>query len=197
MTASPAPSNHPVFLLAEHLDMILAAIEELEACRPTSAPQDPLMPSGPTRLSMSSFVDDLQRFEAAAIMRVARARDLTRALVRRDKRFAMLGGLFVSGTASLDEAMRRMGDDTGTAFERGLEPVAYLRSRGAIADDAGGIDANDGIAIGDGFRLAGEIEVGPLVDLVSTFLNTIELHFDLFPELSEPSDVSKSNELVI
>ena len=198
MTATPAPSNHPVFLLAEHLDMILAATEELQNCRPEAIAPDPLIPSGSSRVSLTAFVATLQRYEAAAIMRVARARDLTRALVRRDKRFAMLGGLFVGGTAALDEAVRRLADETGNAFERGNDPISYLRSRGVVADDDGSICGHDEIEIDGGFRLAGEIEIGPLIDLVSTFLNTIELHFDLFPDLSEPNDVMPGNsELVI
>jgi len=198
MTATPAPSNHPVFLLAEHLDMILAGIEELQNCHPETSPQNPLVPGGTPRVSLAVLVDALQRYEAAAMMRVARARDLTRSLVRRDKRFAMLGGLFVSGTAALDEAMRRMTDETGNAFERGHDPISYLRSRGVIAEDAGGVTTNEEIEINGEFRLAGEIEIGPLMELVSTFLNTIELHFDLFPDLSEPNDVMPGNtELVI
>lgn len=199
MTATPAPSNHPVFLLAEHLDTILAAIEDLEACRPQlAAVRDPLSASGAQHVSLSDFVAGLKRFEATAIMRIARARELTRALVRRDKRFAMLGGLFVAGTAALDEAVQRMRDEAANKFDGGADPMGFLRSRGVIDVDAGGVIDPLGLRVTDEFRLAGEIEIGPLIDLVSTFLNTIELHFDLFPDLSEPNDVSEGNkELMI
>lgn len=193
MTAAPAPSSHPVFLLAEHLDMFLAAIEDLEALRPAPLPVNPQRPSGPPRLSLMPFAADLQRYETAAIVHVGRARELTRQLVRKDKRFAMLGGLFVGGTAALDEAVGRMVDRTGNAFASGGDPIAYLRSRGLIAEDSAGIASDADLSPAGAFRLAGEIEIGPLAELVSTFLNTIELHFDLFPDLMEADDVAPGN----
>ena len=191
MTAEPAPSNHPVFLLAEHLDMILAAVEDLRACAPRLIPAEPQRVGSAARLSLHDFVDDLKRFEMAAIVRVGRARILTRELVRRDRRFAMLGGLFVGGTAALDEAVTRMADAAGNDFAAGGDPISYLRSRGVIDEDAGVFSSTSDPQIEDTFRLAGDIEIGPLADLVSTFLNTIELHFDLFPDLSEGDDVRR------
>ena len=197
MTAQPAPSNHPVFLLAEHLDMILAAIEDLQSCRPPILPANPRRVGAKPRVSLMQYVGDLQVRETAAIVRVGRARALTRELVRKDNRFAMLGGLFVGGTAALDEAVQRMIDTTGNAFASGGDPVGYLRSRGVIDEEVGSLKAGAEIEVSDTFRLAGEIEVGPLIDLVATFLNTIELHFDLFPDLMEADDVRRDqSELV-
>ena len=78
MTAQPAPSNHPVFLLAEHLDMILAAFEDLRACTPKLVEADPQRVGSAARLALHDFADDLRRFEMAAVVRVGRARILTR-----------------------------------------------------------------------------------------------------------------------
>ena len=196
MTAQSAPSNHPVFLLAEHLDMFLAAIEDLQACRVPLIGGDPQRPGASPRASLRRFAEDVRCFEAAAIARIGRARELTRDLVRKDRRFAMLGGLFVGGTAALDEAVQRMADTTGHAFGSCHDPVGYLRARGMIDEEAGGAEGHDALTVTDTFLLAGEIEVGPLVELVGTFLNTIELHFDLFPDLSEPDGVAGIGELV-
>jgi hypothetical protein len=182
MTAHPAPSDNPVFLLAEHLDTILAATEDLRACKPPQALTNPQRVA-PIRFSLQDFVSTLQRYEMTAIVRIERARELTRALVRKDNRFAMLGGLFVGGTAPLDEAVKRMIDKTGNAFDSGGDPVAYLRERGVVEPDIGHIADPSGLQITEDFRLAGSIELGPLSDLVATFLDTIELHYDLFPEL--------------
>ncbi|MGI9479154.1 MAG: hypothetical protein ACR2PI_20795 [Hyphomicrobiaceae bacterium] len=197
MTAQPAPSNHPVFLLAEHLDMILAAIEDLQACRPSLIPGNPQRVGAPPQVSLARYVEELKGHEMAAIMRVLRARDLTRELVRRDNRFATLGGLFVGGTAALDEAVQRMVDKTGNAFTTGGDPIGYLRARGMVDEEAGGIGPNQSLKGTEAFKLAGSIEMGPLIELVETFLNTIELHFDLFPDLSEPEDhIHDGGELV-
>ena len=191
MTAQPAPSNHPVFLLAEHLDMILAAIEDLESCKVPETPGDPQRPGDESRASIADYVRQLHVYEMAAIGHVGRARNLTRELVRRDSRFAMLGGLFVGGTAALDEAVARMRDTAGRAFRSGGDPLVYLRSRGMVDAEAGSVRVGD-ISVGEGFGLAGEIEIGPLGELVSTFLNTIELHFDLFPDLMDTDDVARA-----
>ena len=197
MTGQQAPSDHPVFLLAEHLDMTLAAIEDLQACQPEIASVNAQSASARPQLALIEFVNELKRHEMSAIVRVARARELTRTLVRRDKRFAMLGGLFVGGTAALDEAVRGMLDKTANDFTTGADPVGYLRSRGLIDEEAGNLPAEATMSASDDFRIAGSIEIGPLVDLVVTFLNTIELHFDLFPELSEANDVTRhESELV-
>ena len=109
----------------------------------------------------------------------------------------MLGGLFVSGTAALDEAVQRMIDTTGNDFATGRDPIGYLRSRGMIAQEAGSLQPDAALSVADNFRLAGSIEIGPHVELVDTFLNTIELHFDLFPDLSEPDEIiHEGSELV-
>ncbi len=188
MTAQPAPSNHPVFLLAEHLDMILAAIEDLQACQPTLSPSNPQRVGASAQVSVIHYVHDLRQHEMAAIVHVARAREMTRELVRRDSRFATLSGLFVGGTAALDEAVAQMIDKTGNDFATGGDPIGYLRTRGIVDEEVGGLAPDQPLAVSEEFRLAGSIEIGPLVELVDTFLNTIELHFDLFPDLSEPEE---------
>lgn len=197
MTAEPAPSNHPVFLLAEHLDRTLAAIEDLQACKPQAFARHPQQVARPASPSPARYVDDLKQHEMTAIVHIARARELTRDLVRRDKRFAALGGLFVGGTAALDEAVMRMIDKTGIDFSTGGDPIGYLRSRGMIEEDAGGLTPGAPLAVSDVFRLAGSIEIGPLVEMLDSFLNAIELHFDLFPDLSEPQEfIHDAGELV-
>ena len=41
------------------------------------------------------------------------------------------------------------------------------------------------IEIRDDFLLAGQIELGPFLDMCATFLDTLEEHFALFPEIPE------------
>lgn len=197
MSAEPAPSNHPVFLLAEHLDLTLAAIEDLQACQPEEASNHPQRVVISQDVSAKDFVQLVRQHEMAAIVHVARARELTRKLVRRDARFANLGGLFVGGTAMLDEVVERMVDKTADDFATGGDPIGYLRARGMIDEDVGGLSPDQTLAVTDSFLLGGMIEIGPLAELIETFLNTIELHFDLFPDLSEPvENIHSGNELV-
>lgn len=188
MTAQPAPSNHPVFLLSEHLDAVLAGCEDIIACEPPLAEVNAQHIGATPRLSLHRFARMLQRHETITLLHVARARELTRELVARDNRFAMLGGLFVGGTAALGDAMREVADTDAANFAHGGDPIGYLGARGVVDVDAGAIVPGAPPATSDGFLLAGAIEIGPLMDLTATFLNTIELHFDLFPDLMEPGE---------
>jgi len=187
MTASPAPSMTPVYLLAEHLDATLAAIEDLRAATPPETPANPQTPSVP-RPSLAGWVRRLEAHEASALIHVERARALTEATIPVDNRLAIFGRLFLAGTAALEEAMRTFTDRTGNAFTSGGDAVAYLRQRGVLAPDAATLALETTSTIGDDFRLAGEIEVEPLADLVATFLDTIDIHYDLFPVVGADDD---------
>ena len=115
---------------------------------------------------------------------VERARALTEAAMAADSRLETLGKLFLAGTAALDEAIKSFTDRTGHAFQTGGDALAYLRQRGVLDAEAGTMTITEATRIGDDFRLAGIIEVEPLADLVATFLDTLDIHYDLFPPLS-------------
>lgn len=180
MTASTAPGETPVYLLAEHLDATLAAIEDLSASTPPTTPVDPLRPDRP-RPSAAAWVRDLERHEASALLHVARARALTEAAVAADGRLTTFARLFLAGTAALDEAILSFTDRTGHAFTTGGDALAYLRQRGVISPEAGTISITEATTVGNDFRLAGIIEIEPLADLIATFLDTLDIHYDLFP----------------
>jgi hypothetical protein len=183
MTASTAPAETPVYLLAEHLDATLAAIEDLRATTPSIAMPSPQRPGLP-RPSLAGWVRRLERHEASALLRVERARALTEAAMAADSRLETLGKLFLAGTAALDEAVKSFTDRTGHAFQTGGDALAYLRQRGVLHAEAGTMSITEATRIGDDFRLAGIIEVEPLADLVATFLDTLDIHYDLFPPLA-------------
>ena len=181
-TSRDVSLKQTAYLLGEHLDMILAAAEDLKAVRATPRPTDPRRLTLDPRLCLQQYVEDLYVCELSAISRAQRAREHTRAAVRQDKRLAMLGGLFVAGTAALSDAVAEMADLHGLAFETGGDPLRYLVSRGVIEQDAGLPEDISSLQAGDTFRIAGVIELGPLCDLCATFLDTLDRHFDVFPE---------------
>jgi hypothetical protein len=183
MTASTAPAETPVYLLAEHLDATLAAIEDLRVTTPPVTMPSPQRPGMP-RPSLAGWVRQLERHEASALLRAERARALTVDAINADARLETLGKLFLAGTAALDEAIKSFTDRTGHAFQRGGDALAYLRQRGVLDAEAGTMTITETTRIGDEFRLAGIIEVEPLGDLVATFLNTLDIHYDLFSPLA-------------
>ena len=183
MTASTAPAEPPGYLLAAHLDATLAAIEDLRTATPPVMMPSPQRPGLP-RPSLAGWVRQLERHEASALLRVERARALTEAAMAADSRLETLGKLVLAGTAALDEAIKSFTDRTGHAFKTGGDALAYLRQRGVLDAEAGTMTITEATRIGDDFRLAGIIEVEPLADLVATFLDTLDIHYDLFPPLS-------------
>ncbi len=191
MTASTAPIDTPVYLLAEHLDATLAAIEDLSAVTPPTAPANSQM-TEPPRPSIAGWVRLLERHEASALLHVERARALTGAVVASDDRLATFARLFLAGTAALDEAIKSFTDRTGHAFQCGGDALAYLRQRGVLTAEAGTVAITEATTIGDEFRLAGIIEIEPLAELIATFLDTLDIHYDLFPTLApDAADVTQ------
>lgn len=194
MTLEPTvldQTDRRVYLLADHLDMILAAGEDLMKLS--------LDLEGPRRAALREvgavhdFVRKAKALEFAAIARVLRAREQAAELEQLDKRFALLARLFVAGTVVIADAAEELSDIDGQAFAGGDDPLAFLRTRGLIGEDAGCLTLVKRIAIDDEFLLAGAVEIGALLDVCATFLDALEEHFTLFPEipgLDEPnSDV--------
>ncbi len=174
------PLRQTIYLLGEHLDMILAAGEDLKRVVPEWRPVSTRRAADP-RICLKQFAARVHTYECAAIARIERAREHTRRAVRLDKRLAMLGGLFVAGTAALSDAVAAMADSQGRAFDTGSDPISYLTSRGIVDPEAGLPADLSTLTVTDDFRIAGVIELGPLMDLSATFLDTLDLHFDVFP----------------
>lgn len=202
-----------ISLLCEHLDQVLAAAEDLTRLK--MIPTDGSAPPGgseddtggsetaadeadaesvPVR-GLNAFVRETQRLELAVAMRALRAREYARELKRTDARFKMIADLFLGGTNPLTDALEALAQPGGDAFETGQDPVGYLQSRGVIEDDAAAESDTEVTEIGEAFRVGGVVEVGPLMDLVASFLDAIEIHYDVFPDTAEAaSPKSESND---
>jgi hypothetical protein len=174
-----------VYLLAEHLDAVLAGGEDLRQ-------QTYDVPKRGERLTAvmvaerleaeHAFVARVRAHEVALISRVLQARVRAAEVVRRDVRFRTIVALFSGGTRPLVDAVADLGPQAKLAmgFHWSDDALGYYRSRGLIGPDVACLALVDQIAVGDAFRIAGRIELGPLLDLSATFLTTLEIHYDLF-----------------
>ena len=173
---------HNVQLLADHLDRILAAGEDMRKLTLVTARS----PASETarRQSVRSFVCEAKELEFALAASVMRAREHAKNLARADVRFALLATLFIAGTTSVVEAATRLADHDVEAFDSGYDPLEFLRTRGLIRADTGCLSQINAITIDDSFLLACEIELGPLLDLCAQFLDTLCEQFSLFPKLA-------------
>ncbi len=175
--------THPsVYLLADHLDAALAMGEDLLACKVV--------------LGADQTVTAMQRIEAqnrALRVFMTEARTLELALVSRllqarkwaeDLRDSELGlkpviSLFVAGTAQFADHVAEIGDPTNSAFETGNTPLAYLRSRGLVDAGEASLASREEIVVTDELLVMGLARLGTLLDLVATFLDTLDLLGDL------------------
>lgn len=183
----PSESNAVVpiaaYLLADHLDAALAAGEDLMAISGPPGSGENLSfghEIAIQRDGLRQFVENVRGLELALISRCIRARERGAELAAADARFKAIASLLVAGTAPLVDAVAECADATEQDFESGDDVLAYLRQRALVAEDAEDLDGKTVIGIGEGFLVARRIALGPLLDLVATFLDALELHFDLY-----------------
>jgi hypothetical protein len=115
-------------------------------------------------------------------MRGLMARRRADELRQQDKRVDMIAGLFIGGTAALADAAEELGDWTNTDFNTGSEAVTYLRSRGVIPADSIGVVTPDQLVVRPDFLIARRIELSALLDLAATFLDALELFYELYED---------------
>ncbi len=180
---------HNVQLLADHLDRILAAGEDLKKLTLETA--RPSVTETARRHSVRSFVCEAKELEFALAASVMRAREHAKNLARVDIRFAMLATLFIAGTTSVVDAVAELADHDVEAFDNGYDPLEFLRNRDLIQPGTGCLSVISTINIDDSFLLAGEIELGALLDLCAQFLDSLCEQFSLFPQLAIAVDTPR------
>lgn len=190
MTDSATATHPGIYLLSDHLDAALAMGEDLltEKVGLPGAAELPTM----ARLvrqnrELAEFLATTRALELSLTARLLQARRRAEELRREESRLKPIIGLFVGGTAPLVDAARELGDTTAHDFETGGTAIAFLRSRGLIARDAAGLEGLAQLAVSEEYLVAGRIRLGTLMDLVATFLDTLDLMFDLYGAAAHPT----------
>ena len=185
MPASPQPKHPSLYLLGDHLDAALAMGEDLLTEKVALAEAtEPLTMARLVRQNreLAEFLSTVRTLELSLTARLLQARKRAEEMRRRETRLKPLIALFVAGTAPLVDAAADLGDTTAHDFDTGDTASAFLRSRALIARDAAGLERLPQLAVTEDYLVAGRIRLGTLLDLVATFLDTLDLHFDLFEE---------------
>ena len=182
MPVSAQPKHPSLHLLEDHLDAALAMGEDLltEKVALAEPTQQLTMP----RLvrqnrELAEFLTTVRTLELSLISRLLQARKRAEEMKRRETRLKPLISLFVAGTAPLVDAAAELGDTSTRDFDTGDTASAFLRSRGLIARDAAGLARLTQLAVSEDYLVAGRVRLGTLLDLVATFLDTLDLLFDL------------------
>ncbi len=176
-----------VYLLAEHLDAALAAGEDLTGVLfigPAKPPRDPDA-IAELRAGQRAAIERIRTFELTLISRVLKGRDWATEVAETEDRFAMMARLYLAGTAVLLDAVEECADISAADFDAGSGLLAYVRSRGLVPSDAPALSDTAPLIAGENFLVARRIALGPLLDLVATFLDTLEAEYDLFFKYEE------------
>jgi hypothetical protein len=186
MTVSAPATRHPsIYLLGDHLDAALAMGEDLLTEKVALA--DVAQPLTMARLvrqnrELSEFLTTVRTLELSLTARLLQARKRAEEMRRREVRLKPLIALFVAGTAPLVDAAMELGDTTIRDFDTGDTAFAFLRSRALIARDAAGLERLSDLRVGEDYLVAGRVRLGTLLDLVATFLDSLDLLYDLYGE---------------
>lgn len=179
------PSSPPcVYFLADHLDAVLAAGEDMRRVEITwissaiSSQEDTVRDLD----SLRDSVEDLRSLELTVIARLLKSRERAEELARVDGRLKLMARLFLNGTGLVLDAVPELKDATAADFNTGDAILAYLRSRGLIAADAAAPEEAARLRITGKFPVGRRLPLGPLMDLVAQFLDTMELHHDIYTE---------------
>ncbi|MBX9590230.1 MAG: hypothetical protein K2X43_13060 [Hyphomonadaceae bacterium] len=191
--ASVAPERrHPsIYLLGDHLDAALAMGEDLlteKVALDTPAGTSPLRDWMRQNRDLNDFLATARTLEYAMTARLLQARKRAEELKRGESRLRPLIALFVAGTAPLADAAAEFGDTDARDFQSADAALTFLRSRGLIAQDAAGLEGLSRLAISEDYQIAGRIRLGTLLDLIATFLDTLDLLFDLYAEPADAAD---------
>lgn len=189
MSKSAPMAPLPVYMLADHLDGVLAAGEDLVTCGADwrSLAEYPGLPEV-FASSQRAIAEDVRGYELILIAHTIKAREHARTLSQTDKRFAPVSDLFASATAILMDAVTECGDATDDDFDTGDGLVAYVRSRGLIAPDAANVAHSAQLTIDDSFLVAKRLALGPLLDMSAAFLDALDLQYELFVEEEADDD---------
>ena len=185
-----APELNPsLYLLKDHLEAALGLGEDLLAAGLTLAASDRpgLRDWIRQTRGLDGFLSSLRTLEYAITARLLQARSRADDLKRGDSRLKPLIALFVAGTAPLVDAAAELGD-TDRDFDSTDAALTFLRSRGLLAADAAGLELVSHLAVGEGYQVAARIGLGTLLDLVATFLDTLDALYglDIAPEEVHP-----------
>ena len=168
-----------VYFIADHLDAILAAGEDL---RKLSIEIDPV--TGGHNLEdfheLRQFVEDIQALELTIIARTLEARKRAADIHNADKVLRMILGLFTGGTSALSDAAVECGDPCLAEFNTAGDALDYLRSRCLIDDQIGSLKTTNGIEVTEDLHIAARVPLGTIMDHAAAVLDALDAFFDLY-----------------
>ena len=177
-------SHEMVALLVDHLDKSLAAGERLGELAFTPRPITADMTADQIleeHARLREFLDGLRGLEMTLAARVDKARSWAREMKARDGNLKLMASLFLTGTQALNDAMQEIADPRFQDFNGGDQVMFFLKTRGLAPEHTDTLDGIARIGVGESYMIVGRIQLGALLDLCATFIDTLDLHYKIFP----------------
>jgi len=182
-----------IYRLADHLDATLAMCEDLLRQGTEVVALKPGDSNGTLERrhrELVSFARSARALELAITARVLQARARAVEVQQTHPRFSPLIRIFIGGTAPLADAVSAhsegLGDVSKTALTSGPQILAFLCSRGILDASTASLAGVERLAATEDYRLAEDVQLGPLMDMIAQFLESLDLAFDLYAEPRKP-----------
>lgn len=182
MAAIDPARNASLYLLRDHLEAALGLGEDLLAetlALDTPAGKSPLRTWMRQNRDLNTFLTRTRTLEYAITARLLQARKRAEEVKRGKSILKPLVALFVAGTAPLVDAAAELGDTDARDFNAADAALTFMRSRGLLAPDAACLEGLNRVSVSEDYQLAARIRLGTLLDLVATFLDTLDMLFDV------------------
>lgn len=175
------------WMLADHLDAVLAAGEDLLKVKsgPPAEDEDPVDAVLAARGRQREAIERVRTLEVAIMARVMKARERAAELGRANTLFKASARLFVSATGALADAIAECGDSTAADFDTADNMMAYLRGRGLVSEHLPALPESAGVAATEELLVAERLPLGDLMDVAASFLDALEQHYTLYERYLE------------
>ena len=176
-----------VYLIADHLDAILAAGEDLRRLSVAIPPVKNGL-TADTAAEIRAFVEGIQAFELTIILRTLEARKRIADLSGCDKMLSLILSLFAGGTAALVDSAIECGDTANIEFASAGDPLDYLRSRHLLSETTGSLIGCLSISASDDTLIAGRVPLGVILNHAAAALDALDNYFAVYSEAERPTD---------
>ncbi len=201
MITKPKDIPACVYLLADHLDATLAAGEDLSRCALSLKVDETNETSllAERIITQRKALEEIRTLELLIIARVLQARERAKEVADAAPMFRSFAQLFASGTTNLRDIVTECGDSTRADFDTGDGIMSYLRKRGLVHSEVSCI-TQDASALNSGeifesrFLVASHLPLGVLLDNIATFLDALDMHFDLYQDLDNEDELEAASD---
>ncbi|MEN2495004.1 MAG: hypothetical protein TECD_00916 [Hyphomicrobiaceae bacterium hypho_1] len=185
------PKDQRIYLLAEHLDSILALGEDLKSLCYYKNYNQLSCGSTSNLICLKTFIAEARKLEFHLIGHIKLAQNYANVLSKINNHVTKFTRLFSSCTAVIVDAIDQIWDREQNSFLKDSDPLLYLRSRNVIPSNTGCLKSFDRISMNDSFLVAERVNLGVLLDLCARFLDLLDENFDLFKDAAAVSSLMK------